>query len=214
MNADILIRLFLQLEPLKQLHRTGWVIKGVELAGGETVASHLWGTSFISLVIGELLLEEGVSLDLGRLISLALLHDMSEVKISDIPYSAVVLGGAQLAGAKAKAEAAAAFEILSDLGPLRKRLTRLWSEIDSEDTFESRIVRLADKLDMLVHAVALERSGVSPEPLHEFFISTRDFFVATDLKQIRDIYNSLLRMHLAIAETRGLELEPSIDEIV
>ncbi|MFX1415706.1 MAG: HD domain-containing protein, partial [Promethearchaeota archaeon] len=70
---------------------------------------------------------------------------------------------------KATLEARAVESILSPLDDLGVSLQSLWAELQEGKSIEARVVRSSDLLDMLVHAITLERSGVDSEILQGFF---------------------------------------------
>ncbi len=63
---------------------------------------------------------------------------------------------------------------MAPLGDLGDALRSQWDVYREGLSLEARVVGSADILDMLVHAISLERSGVSPELLQGFFDSARD----------------------------------------
>ena len=74
-----LLALYTQFATLKLLPRTGWLQRGVHNA--ESVAEHTFGVATLALLIGDTV--EG--LDRGKLLAIAMLHDLAEALLSDLP---------------------------------------------------------------------------------------------------------------------------------
>ncbi|MCK4279717.1 MAG: HD domain-containing protein, partial [Candidatus Thorarchaeota archaeon] len=78
MKAIDIVTLCLQGEMLKNLKRTGWALAGVQDSNGESIASHTWGTAHISLLLAEWLKNDGKEVDLARVLTMAIVHDLPE----------------------------------------------------------------------------------------------------------------------------------------
>ena len=99
---------------LKRLPRTGWLLAGVPQP--ESVADHCFATTLLALALAESINTDPAAhgldeaLDVGRVLRVALLHDLAEALITDLPKrSAERLGEAT----KRAAEAAAFAEIVA-----------------------------------------------------------------------------------------------------
>jgi 5'-deoxynucleotidase YfbR-like HD superfamily hydrolase len=177
------VELVFKAEALKRISRTGWDIAGVQISPRESVAAHSWGTSFLAWVISAYLKKEGIQFDSSKVLQMALLHDIPECITSDIPHPAIGLGAEKLMAAKEVAEAGAVDTLFSTNPSLQVSTKQLLRELTEESSLESRIVLTCDVLDMLFHAISLERSGVKPVLLNEFF--------ETGLKRIKSFGVSL-----------------------
>jgi putative hydrolase of HD superfamily len=147
--VDRWLDLLLQANILKTTPRTGWHLRGVPAPEG--VAAHSWGTAFVALALAEMSDEP---LDRGRLLSMAILHDLAESEVSDIPKMAVRY---LPEGAKGQAEAAALDAMLEGL-PLRGPWTELMEAYKQEADAEARLVRDADRLEFLLQAWVYRRT--------------------------------------------------------
>ncbi len=157
--VDALLALLLHANQLKRVLRTGWVMRGVPDA--ESVADHTFGVAFVALLLGELV-EQPV--DMGKLLAMALLHDLPEAVLSDIPAPARRYFSSN---AKVDAEQAALSDLLQDM-PWRDRW-RLWHrEYEKQSTLEARLVRDADHLDRLLQAHVYQRT-TGNQSLDEFW---------------------------------------------
>jgi len=149
MDAGAALQLILDAHVLKRVPRTGWVLRGV--ADAESVADHSYGVALISLVLSELVDQP---LDKAKLLTIALLHDLSESVTGDIPSPA----GVHFApGAKREAEARVLQTLLCHF-PSADRWQAWWQEYETGASAEGRLVRDADRLDMLVQAHVYERT--------------------------------------------------------
>ncbi len=160
-----LVGLLLEAATLKWMVRTGWRMRGVP--NPESVAEHSYGVAFVALAMADAMKADAgsASLDLGRLLSIALLHDLTEARLTDLPATAVrVLGGE----AKREAEAATLQPLLEPL-PSRELLKGLWFEFEDASSPEGRLVRDADKVEMMVQCLRYEQAG--SRGLEEFWLA-------------------------------------------
>jgi putative hydrolase of HD superfamily len=156
---DELASLFLEVATLKRMPRTGWGMRGVPHV--ESVAEHSFGVAFVSLVLVEALQGEGIPeaqhkpLDREKVLIMALLHDLAEVRLTDLPSSAVRLIPERV---KSEAEGQALSDLLAPL-PTAGSLRDLWQEFEDHASPEGRLVRDADKLEMMVQCLRYEQAG-------------------------------------------------------
>jgi putative hydrolase of HD superfamily len=136
-----------RLQTLKLLPRTGWLQRGLQNV--ESIAEHSFGVAALALIVGDL--HEG--LDRGRLLSIALVHDLAEALIGDLPASASRLIGKE---AKHAAERRAFLELFSGM-PQAESYLELWEEYSAGATPEARLVKALDKLEL--QALQYERAG-------------------------------------------------------
>ena len=147
--AGQLLKLYTRLATLKLLPRAGWLQRGV--AQPESVAEHSFGVAALALLVGR----EYPALDRGRLLALALLHDMAEALLGDLPASARRLLGADV---KHTAERRAAAELFGNL-PGGAEYLALWDEYARSASPEARLVKGLDRIELLAQALAYERAG-------------------------------------------------------
>src|SRR5262245_32686247 len=136
--AQALLTLYSQVAALKMLPRLGWLQRGV--AGAESVADHTFGVAMLALLVGDRVEtsssnlthpgakagEEprGAKIERGKLLAIALIHDLAEALLSDLPASARRLIGAD---AKRAAERRAIEELFGGL-PNHAAYLALWEE--------------------------------------------------------------------------------------
>ncbi len=145
---DPLLESLLALQPLHDLPRTGWILRGIRDA--ESIGDHVLASCFVVLALGP---RVEPRLDVERAIALALVHDVPEARMGDLPRPAARL---LPAGAKAAAEDKAAAEMLA---PMSDHALRLWDEYKAGGTREARFVRVCDRLQLGVRLLSYQRGG-------------------------------------------------------
>ncbi|MDA1190679.1 MAG: HD family hydrolase [Candidatus Poribacteria bacterium] len=153
-SASAALDLLHALETLKNLPRTGWRLRGIR--DGESLADHCFRTTFTAMLLADSLVKRGATLDTERVIRMATLHEIAETRIGDIPFPALKHIPEDV---KDAAEADAAKTLLSPLGELGDDYLALWNEYEARQTPEAKVVRIADKLEMLLQAWEYESAG-------------------------------------------------------
>jgi putative hydrolase of HD superfamily len=159
MDSDALAGLFLEAAVLKRVPRAGWFQRGVPHV--ESVAEHSFGVAFMALALADVINSDldrqtgQAPLDLEKVMAMALLHDLAEVRLTDLPASAVKLIPELV---KSRAEASAIGDLLAPL-PTVGRWKTLWHEFEDQSSPEGRLVRDADKLEMMVQCLSYEQAG-------------------------------------------------------
>ncbi len=147
-----MLSLLLELGNLKRLPRTGWLLRGIP--NPESIADHSYRVALITLFLADELKAKGVEIDVERALKIALLHDLAEARVTDIPLTA------QHYLDKGKAEKKALMELLL-ASPSPREYFKLWREYEEGLSLEGRLVKFADKLEMLIQAYEYERAGFS-----------------------------------------------------
>ncbi len=147
LNSEL--KFLLLANQLKTTPRTGWAVRGV--ANCESVADHSFGVAITALTLSEMVPQK---LDRGKIVIMAILHDMAESVTGDLS-----LGGSRLLppGAKAEAEGRAMDEAFGGLDFAESWL-EIWQEFENLASDEARIVRDADRIDLLTQALVYERN--------------------------------------------------------
>ena len=142
-----LLELLLELQTLDRVQRSGFVLRGV--ADPESVTEHSWHVAFLVWALGERV--PGV--DAARALEIALVHDLAELRVGDLPRTA---GRYFPAGAKNAAETAAMADILA---PLPERARRLYADYQEGGSLEARPVKACDKLPLMLKVAVYESWG-------------------------------------------------------
>ncbi len=133
---------------IKNLARTGWMNRGVPPALAETVAAHTFEVAFLTLLITKALVRRGIRVDLGRALTIAIIHDVPEALAGDI----VKWSKDRLRGVEKLDE-----EALEDLG--LGSFNELMREFKEKTTLEGTIVKLADHLATMLEAKRYLKRG-------------------------------------------------------
>lgn len=145
----------IELQRLKRLDRTGWTLRGLP-NGTESVAAHSFGVTAAAMLLADEIKARGTPVDLEKVLRMALLHDWAETRVGDMPKTAVSYFGSE---ARRRAEIAAFADVVEEAGASSSTYRALYQEYEERESLESRIVKAADVVDLLVQALALERGG-------------------------------------------------------
>ncbi|QDG53184.1 HD family hydrolase [Persicimonas caeni] len=161
-HADDLLRLVARTERLESFPRSGWVVCGVQ--GPESVAAHVYETTLIAMWLADRV-EENV--DTERVLRIALLHDIGETLLTDLPWPVKKFIGKD---AIADGEARAVDEVLADAPQGWREAV---SAYEDADTLEARIVKAADRIQMLAKSLQYRAQGRGD--VQRFWEGTRNF---------------------------------------
>ena len=159
-RAARIVDTLIGLDPLSDLPRTGWLLRGIRPC--ESIAEHSHGVAVATMLIVDALREEGVEVNGERALRMALVHDAPEAKTGDIPKPQKTV---ELSRALDRLEQGIAERLLPD--------TSDWREMNAGETLEARIVKAADKIQMMVKALVYGRQGRGD--LHEFWMNDKNF---------------------------------------
>jgi len=144
--VERIVDLILELDVLERMPRMGFLLGGI--THPESVAAHCYAVALTAMLMADAMPEP---VDAQRVLRMALLHEVSEARITDLPYEALEYIHAQT---KSAAERAAAQDLL---GPVDRAYASLWEEFEAAETLEARIVRAADKIQMMAKVLQYER---------------------------------------------------------
>lgn len=167
MSTDLLA-FFRAIENLKRTPRTGWLDRGIPASETESVADH---TLLTALIAWTLALDDP-TLDADRVLKLAVVHDIAEAVVGDIPpyasedipdgsdpealeafFAVRKQPSPEAAAEKHASEQAAASELFALL-PERaaEEFRTLWDEYESRSTPEARFVKDVDRLEVFLQS--------------------------------------------------------------
>lgn len=149
--ADELDALLEALE-LKDESRTGWVLRGIE--SPESVAAHTWGVATLCLCYADR--ADGVDRD--RAVSMALVHDLGEARIGDVPTRAEDGNQRVDAAEKVAREREAIGDLLEPFDG-GDECRSLWAAYEARETPTARFVKDMDLIDNCLQALKYEREG-------------------------------------------------------
>lgn len=180
----------IELERLKRLDRTGWILRGLP-NGTESIAAHSFGVSVTAMLLADKLIAHGVTVNVEKLLRIALLHDWAEVRVGDLPRTATLYFGSE---ARRQAETAAFTDIVRDVDEAEGLYASLYGDYERRESLEARLVKAADVLDLLIEVLALERAGA--RGLDEFWevAEKPDFKLDGPAEQIvQELLESILK---------------------
>jgi putative hydrolase of HD superfamily len=119
---------------LKRTPRSGFQFLG---SGAESVAEHIFRTSYIGYALGKLAKE----VDVDRLVKLCLFHDLPEARTGDLNY---------VNKKYVEANETKAIDDLSKTLPFGGEIRELILEFNEGRTEEARLARDADQLEMIL----------------------------------------------------------------
>lgn len=177
LDEDRVIDTLLGLDTLSDLPRTGWLLRGIRPC--ESIADHSFGVALVAMLLTDLLRAEGTAVDGERVLRMALVHDAPEARTGDVPMP---VKSAEAERVLDEVEARLARELLPD------ELHASFREAEAGESLEARIVKAADKLQMMVKAHVYERQGRGR--LDEFWHNPKNFR-DMDLPVARRVYDRL-----------------------
>jgi putative hydrolase of HD superfamily len=197
-----MLPLLIELQRLKRLDRTGWVLRGLA-PGAESVGAHTYGVALTAMLLADEVRARGGAVDVERVLRLALMHDWAEARMGDLPRTASEYFGA---AARRKAERAAFDDMVAGLGAeLSREYSALHEDYETRATVEARLVKAADVIDLLAQAFVFERAGA--RELGEFWIGAeaRDFGLEGVAAQVVSEVTAALGAARAQLHERGRE---------
>ncbi|MBO0720955.1 MAG: HD family hydrolase, partial [Blastocatellia bacterium] len=168
-GASQIIELLLELVRLKAVPRMGWLLRGVRDV--ESVAAHSFGVAFIAMLLADRAEARGLQVNVERVLRMALLHDLPEVRTGDLPNT--IKRYFESSNLRAADEQIAA-DILTKIGAPGKKYLEIWLDYEDRISLEARLVKAADKLDLLLQAFEYEKGGA--RRLQEFWESAEEDF--------------------------------------
>ncbi len=197
LDASTIINVLQALDPLSSLRRTGYVIRGV--AEAETIAAHSFGVALVAMFLVDLVREQGADVDGERVLRMALLHDAPEAMLGDVPMP---FKTPDLERALYEVEAKITAE---ELPP---EYAALWRETEAGHSLEARIVKAADKVQLMIKVLTYEQQRQGD--LEDFWANPKNFRDA-GLAIAREVYAEICRRAGRVrpgadtSETRGGE---------
>lgn len=162
---------------LKAVPRTGWLLRGVRAV--ESVADHSFGVALTAMLLADRAQARGQQVNAEKVLRMALLHDLTEARTGDLPST--IKRYFDKTTLKA-ADAQAAEDVLAELGTTGEAYLALWREYEARATLEARLVKAADKLDLLLQAREYEKGGA--RGLQEFWESAEEDFAGLGLNEL------------------------------
>ena len=183
MKAEAILSFIEEIGILKSLPRTGWLIHGIK--NGESIADHCYRMTLLSMVLADTLVAKGMKLDTEKVMRLSLLHEIAEARIGDIPFTVLTYIPEEV---KETGERKAVTSMLEKFGSIGKWYQELWEEFEQNETIEAKLVRAADKLELMIQVLEYEKLGY--QSLNQFWENDwnqRGFDVNPLVQEIMDL---------------------------
>lgn len=200
-GAAGLARFFHRAGGLKSTPRTGWLDRGIPEIETESVADHTFRTALLAWLVAL----EDPGLNAGRVLEMALLHDLAEAVTGDLPpYDPEEMPAEgdpwalkafldrrhvrseERRLAKQAAEREAMVDLIADLPAAHAgRLAELWDELEAGESAEARFVKQADKLETYLQS--REYAAAGPDrSVASFAAEVASVITAPGLVALRD----------------------------
>lgn len=162
---------------LKIIPRQGWIDK-VGISSPESVADHVFSTSIMAMIFGDLL-----KIDTQKLIKMSLLHDLAESVTGDITPEQMSKNE------KIILENKTMKKILFNLpNNLQNNYLQLWNEFVENDSLEAKMLHEIDKLEMALQATIY--SKIFNDKSFNIFLETANSLIQNS--ELKKIFNSLI----------------------
>ncbi|HOY66512.1 MAG TPA: HD domain-containing protein [Candidatus Ozemobacteraceae bacterium] len=169
---------------LKKIRRTGWQLRGIRDC--ESIADHAFGVALLTMLLADKVTSH--RLDRAHALELAMVHELGECRVGDIPYTAL-----KYWTQKAEAEQAAVSDMTAPLGEAGERYQELFAEFEGNASVEARFVRAIDKLEMLITASEYEHTGF--RALGDFWDNGSTFAAFDEFPELAAYARTLKRRH-------------------
>ena len=183
MKAEAILSFIEEIGILKSLPRTGWLIHGIK--NGESIADHCYRMTLLSMVLADTLVAKGMKLDTEKVMRLSLLHEIAEARIGDIPFTVLTYIPEEV---KETGERKAVTSMLEKFGSIGKWYQELWEEFEQNETIEAKLVRAADKLELMIQVLEYEKLGY--QSLNQFWENDwnqRGFDISPLIQEIMEL---------------------------
>lgn len=176
--AREVLTLFEAIHPLDRVPRAGFLLRGV--AEPESVSAHAHFLAVMALLFCERFPEY----DKGKVLAMALVHDLPEARLMDIPMP---YADAYISEAKHRAEQAIADDLFEHLPG---KLAALHQEFADATTPEARLLRALDKAQMMVKVLCYEREHRGN--MQEFWENPKNFN-AFGIAAVSELFDAICR---------------------
>ncbi len=148
--TSAMLRAVAEFNHLKNLYRQGWLKRSVPTGKCESVADHSFSVTLLSMFLAE---NYCPAADLLKVIRIALIHEAGEIYAGDItPVDGIS------PEEKHRRERESVLRVFAGVNRAEEYI-ELWEEFELNRSLEARLVRQADRLEMLLQAKYYEKLG-------------------------------------------------------
>jgi putative hydrolase of HD superfamily len=167
------------LDSLGDLPRTGWLLRGIQPC--ESIAAHSHAVALLVAMLVDACRAAGLIVDGERALRMALVHDAPEARLGDVPMPVKT------------PEVDAALHVAEELiatDVLPASLLADWRDAERGESLEARLVKAADKIQMLHKLSIYERAG-RRHALMETMWKNAANLRCLDLAPVRALYEAI-----------------------
>ena len=113
------------------------------------------------------------------------MHEIAEARIGDIPFTVLTYIPEEV---KEIGERKAVTSMLEKFGSIGKWYQELWEEFEQNETIEAKLVRAADKLELMIQVLEYEKLGY--QSLNQFWENDwnqRGFDISPLIQEIMEL---------------------------
>lgn len=176
-EIDKLLKLFGKFGILKEVKRTGWVLKGIKEP--ESIADHNFRVTIMAMILCDMY----PKLNKSKVLELSLTHDWGTIALGDI----ISEHGKEPVGdksAKHGDERNVTIALVKELDKDGRRYVNLWDEYDQQKTKESKFLKQIEKLEMTLQAYEYQKAGYPAGVLNEFWENAEEYLKGKELEPI------------------------------
>lgn len=174
-----------EIHALTKLPRIGWVLAGV--ADPERVSDHCFETAIIAYLLAQQIEEK---VDMGRVLTMALFHEIGEVRLTDLPRRS----SPYVKSFKADAERKAAEDVLAGVG---EGIHDLLEEMHQKKTLEARLVEAAEELQIIAAALYYAKENRGDISEYRRDVAKYDGLGIEPARQVANLIGEKLDIYLA-----------------
>jgi len=184
LSPEKILECFFEIEALTRLKRAGWVLAGVPEP--ESVSDHCFQTAVFAFLLAQYSQQK---FDIGKVLTMALFHEIGEARITDLPRRSKDYIGK----ARKIAEFEAAKDILHVFAP---SVLPALEEMHELNTPEARIVEAAEELQIIFKALVYAKEGRGDMTEYRIDVKKYDPLGSEIASRIRDKIEELLYKYL------------------
>jgi len=174
-QANEILECLCEISALTNFQRIGWVLAGVR--DPESVSDHCFETALLAYMLSRKI---DYSFDIGKMMVMALFHEIGETRLTDMPRRA----GPYVKAFKKKAEKEILFDVM---GSFAEDINLILSEFEEKETPEAKLVEAAEELQIIFRSLiyAKENNGDMSEYRNDVAkYSSEGFNIAQDIATI------------------------------